>query len=680
MLAPHIRGALSLFGLTALAACGGGSSEPNGGNTDPSDVSIVSGNGQVGLPGTVLPVPIAVRVTSSGTPIRGKAVNFAVTAGAASVSPAAATTDSSGQAKTQVTLGGTPGNVTITASVGGTGLVATFVQTVGQSNAPQACASGQPQSPATGGVLPGVSGTGICLAGGASGAEYALVAFYGNSDSSAVQNLQVTGKGAVAVTSASSITPNFNVAPFPYEIEPGEPSGLRSKFDAGLREMARRELTPLMPAARQSFRRSASMNVIPSNPTIGSLVTLNANAIQACSSIRNRTSRVAAVSNNAIVVADTGNPAGGFTDAEYASFATLFDTLVNQLSTQTFGTPSDVDRNGKVVIFFTKEVNALTPKTGGDGVIGGFFFERDLFPLQDDNANRLQGCAGSNVAEMFYLLVPDSAGVFSRPHTKQSVLEITPSTIIHEFQHLINAGRRLYVNNANEFEDTWLNEGLSHIAEELLYFKVSNLAPRQNIGPSTIRASQASVDNFNKYQLDNNGRFELFIAKPAQTSVFVGTGSLETRGATWSLLRYLADHRGNSDADVWSSLVNTTFTGQGNLAAVFGQNYMTQVRDWATSLFADDLPGMTDARFAQPSWNMRAIFPQLVNSQGQALGRYPLTVVPVSDATPANVSVSAGAAAYIRFSVPANTSASIDWSANGLPVSGLMQFSVVRTK
>src|SRR5688572_31550732 len=35
----------------------------------------------------------------------------------------------------------------------------------------------------------------------------------------------------------------------------------------------------------------SSLNVIPSNPAIGTLVTLNANAIQACSALRNRTSR-----------------------------------------------------------------------------------------------------------------------------------------------------------------------------------------------------------------------------------------------------------------------------------------------------------------------------------------------------------------------------------------------------
>jgi hypothetical protein len=225
----------------------------------------------------------------------------------------------------------------------------------------------------------------------------------------------------------------------------------------------------------------------------------------------------------------------------------------------------------------------------------------------------------------------------------------------------------------------WLNEGLSHIGEELLYYKVAGLAPRQNIGFQQIGASQAAVNNFNNYQGDNNGRFELFLSKPNLTSAYGDGDALETRGAIWHLLRYLADHRGSTDGDAWSTLVNTTLTGQANLARVFGSNYMTQIRDWATTVFTDDFPGVTDARFLEASWNMRSIFPRLVNSAGQALGRYPLAVIGVSD-TPANVAVYAGGAAYLRFSVPANGQASIDWNANGLPVSGLMQFTLVRTK
>ncbi|MEP6493961.1 MAG: hypothetical protein ABJF01_14865 [bacterium] len=678
MLASRLRGALALSSAIAIAACGSGSEPIGPGNTAPGAVAIVSGNGQVGLVGAALSLPLTVRVTGSNGAVSGATVTFAVASGAATVAPGTATTDASGQAKTQVTLGSSPGNVTITAAVSGTNLTATFLATAGTSTITLACQNGTPTTPAVGGVVPGVSGTGICLGGGTAGADYALVAFHGNADPNATASISVASRGATAI-STTSIAPAFNATPSAGPLQ-SRVNNLRGTYDAHLRESSRRTLTPMIAGARTAFRQRPAFSTVPSSPAVGSLFQLNANgnANQACTPAINVTARVAAVSNLAIVLADTANPAGGFSDAEYATFGAMFDTLVSPLDVANFGAPTDIDNNGKILILFTKEVNKLTPR-GSGGVIGGFFHERDLFPKQD--TNDFQGCPGSNVAEMYYSLVPDPApGRFGDPRAKTDVQNLTPSTLVHEFQHLINAGRRLYVNNADAFEDTWLNEGLSHVAEELLYFHVAHLAPRQNIGSSVIGATQTTVDNFNNFQGDNFGRFEFFISKPSSTSVYADNDSLETRGATWNLLRYLADHRGTADADTWSLLDNTSLVGQANLAHVFGSDYLTQIRDWTTALFADDLTGQADARFSAPSWNMRNIFPSLVNGAGQRLGIYPLKVVPLGDATPANVSVVGGAAAYIRFSVPAGTSASIDWSSSGLPVSPLMQFSVVRSR
>jgi hypothetical protein len=283
------------------------------------------------------------------------------------------------------------------------------------------------------------------------------------------------------------------------------------------------------------------------------------------------------------------------------------------------------------------------------------------------------------VAEMYYALVPDPTGIYSDKRSKTDVLDFTNSTLAHEYQHLINAGRRLYVNNAPTFEDTWLNEGLSHIAEELLYFKATKLAPRQNLDVNAVIA--AGSDAFSEFQGGNIGRLEEFLARPSTTSVYGGDDELQTRGATWELLRYLADHKGSSDGDTWMQLVNSTSHGQDNLRRVFGSNYMTQIRNWAISVFTDDLTAVSDNNFLQPSWNMRSIFPRLLDeSTGRALGKYPLAVVPLSDAAPANLSIVAGGEAYVRFTVPGGTSGSIDWASGGLPVSPLVQFTVVRTR
>src|SRR5262249_923490 len=160
---------------------------------------------------------------------------------------------------------------------------------------------------------------------------------------------------------------------------------------------SKRLLRPLIPAARTAFRQRPSFATVPANPAIGTLFVFNAQAAPThpCDAPINVTARVAAVSSQAIVVADTANPSGGFTDAEDAQFGAQFDTVINPIDVTNFGQPSDIDNNGKIIILFTKEVNKLTPK-GSEGVIGGFTHERDLFPKTDTPT--LQGCPGSNVA------------------------------------------------------------------------------------------------------------------------------------------------------------------------------------------------------------------------------------------------------------------------------------------
>lgn len=668
-----LAAALAIF----AAACGG-STEPGGSNNGASQIQIVSGNGQVQLVGQALPLPLVVKViNSAGTAIVGATVTFSVASGSATVSPTTATTDATGQAKTQVTLGSSPGNVQINAAVNGTSLVVAFVVTAGTSSSAKSCTGTTPVAMAVGQVNTGLSGSGICLAGGTAGADFAIIAFHGNPDSSAIASVNVTSQNAVAL-STPDVAPSLNVLSTGGMFSRSRLNPMQVAFDLNLRRKAQSELGPKMAAARLWMKNRPSFNAVPQGAlTLNQIITLNANGDQACTNPINIGARVAAIGQTAYILADTLNPAGGFTDAEYQSFAATFDTLVNPVDVQNFGSPSDIDKNGKIIILFTKEVNKLTPK-GSNGVIAGFFYERDLFPTVG-NAD-LDGCASSNVSEMYYALVPDPNGVFSDKRSKTDVLDFTTSTLGHEYQHLINAGRRLYVNNAPTFEDTWLNEGLSHIAEELLYYKAAKLSPRTNIDVAMARGTDNGA-TFSEFQGGNIGRFEEFLARPTSTSVYGGDDELQTRGATWDLLRYMADHKGSSDSDTWFQLVNSTLHGQANLQKVFGSNYMTQIRNWATSVFTDDVSGVTDNNFLEPSWNMRSIFPQLLDeTTGRALGKYPLSVVPLSDATPANLSIVAGGEAYLRFTVPAGTSGSIDWASGGLPVSPLVQFTVVRTR
>ena len=375
-----------------------------------------------------------------------------------------------------------------------------------------------------------------------------------------------------------------------------------------------------------------------------------------------RGARVVAIGTQSIVLADTLNPTGGFTTADYQRFAARFDTLVYPLDVTNFGAPADIDKNSKILLLFTTAVNELTP-SNSTSYVAGFFFDRDLFPIT--STPDFPGCAGSNYAELFYLLAPDPTGVVNGNVRRTSFVDsVTTSVLAHEFQHLINASRRLYVTQGvQEFEVTWLNEGLSHIAEELLFLHEANLTPRQNLDTIRIRSSNTIRTAFNSDMSSNAARYRLFLEKPAENSPFRNDDSLETRGATWDLLRYLADRKagsGGTDAATWQALVNTANTGLTNLSAVFGSDIAAKVRDWNVSHYTDDVvPGLS-AEHTQPSWNWHSIFKALAGS-GKA---YPLDAQPLTGGA-ASGSLIGGAAAYYRFSIPANATASITLSAPG---------------
>jgi len=655
--------------LLVAAACKSGT-EPQGARL--KSLTPVAGDNQTGFVASTLADPLIVEAKlSDGKAAVGVTVTFKVVSGAATVSPASAVTDAAGRAQTRVTLGSAPGVIQIDATVEGTGVTTTFVLASGPSPVAQACQGGTPTLPPSLGVMTNLSGTGICLSGGTTGADYALIPFHGSQVANARTSFTVIGRGVIPLTSAS-LAPSFSAAP----AAPAAPriTDLRSAFDARLRTNARSELTPLMSLARRAQQRTGSYNAIPSSLNVGQVLSLNTTSSSSCSNAVYRGGRVAAITAKAIVVADTANPLPGFSDAQYQSIGVTFDTLVDPLDRAAFGEPSDIDKNGKILIFFTRAVNELTPQ-GSSTFIGGFFHERDLFPTA--GTQDLQPCAGSNVGEMFYMIVPDPFGTINGNRRDTAfVRRLTIGTIGHEYQHLINASRRLYVNESDSFEESWLNEGLSHIAEELLFYRVSGLAPRRNLTAANVRATQQVVTAFNDYMSADLTRYQEYLKRPSTTSPYGDNDSLQTRGATWSLLRYLADRRGSSDGDTWMQLDNSKTSGIDNLRGVFGNDIMSLIRDWTTSAFTDDNSfAGGDGAYQQPSWSLRSIYTQLFNPP------FPLVITPVVESAATNVQLVGGGAAYLRFTVPPNSQASLDWSGpGGVPVSPVLRWSLVRTR
>jgi hypothetical protein len=517
----------------------------------------------------------------------------------------------------------------------------------------------------------GGSAGAVCIGGGAAGAEYAIVASHGNT--TGTQQLAISAKatGVVPPTVALGTLLGPEAARVPALADAHARLPHDGGFHERLRRIEREELTARMPAARMEMRASGpETRTLSTVPAVGTLMSFNVNSQQACTNPDTRTGRVAHISQTAVFVADTANPAGGFTAADLQTIGAAIDTLITPVVVGAFGQPSDIDQNQRIVVFYTRAVNELTPRNA-QFVIGGFFFARDLYPRVG-----AQPCATSNEAEMFYMLAPDPNGtVNGHVRTREYVLRNTRSTLAHEYQHLINSSRRLYVTNAASFETIWLDEGLAHIAEELVFFRAAGLGPRQNITAPMIQSSQQRVDAFNEYQTANIGRLDLYVRAPERNSPWMNNDSLPTRGATYHLLRYAADQRGGDEAQAWRSLAAGPATGTANLANVFGSDLERLHANWSTSVLVDDVVANIAPAISFPSWHMRSIF--------QALSRqYQPPVRTLAHDAPVETTLAGGGTAYFRMGVAPGESASllVTRQANTQALPGSFGVTIVRTR
>ena len=520
----------------------------------------------------------------------------------------------------------------------------------------------------------------LCIGGGISGGEYVLIPF--NSDTTAVAqpvSLSATNTVAIQAPLAAQVVASHSGALFRQNRMPDEALAVRRMAQSrallgpSLRNRARSGAlfaSQLAPSGRRGI------NGLATSPTVGTLAQINANGNNACTVPLMRTGRVIAVTAHAIVLADTLAPAGGYTTADYLNLATTYDTLVFPLDTTNFGSPSDIDNNGRVVLFFTTAVNQLTP-AGSATFAGGFFYNRDLFPSTPTPG--FFQCNTSNVGEIFYLPVVDAARTINEFFDdKPSMIKETVATLAHEFQHLISASRRIYVNNSDDFETIWLDEGMSHIAEELLYMRIAGFTPKSDLTYPTISANQTLLDAVNFYQIQNLIRFQRFISKPETNSPISTNDSLTTRGATWNMLRYLLDQSTGAPSSYTRALDNAIGNGIPNLNAVFAStapSLTAAMRQIAVALFTDNAGFTATSQYTFPSWNFRSVMLGVPSSFSYSLLTRPL--LPGANQT---FTLRGGASSYLRFRIVAGVAALVGPPQGGAALATAVDLILVRTQ
>ena len=294
--------------------------------------------------------------------------------------------------------------------------------------------------------------------------------------------------------------------------------------------------------------------------------------------------------------------ASGFSASEYAKFGTLFDDVLYPIDTAAFGFPSDVDGNGHIFVLLSPKINQLTTRTdcaASGAYVAGYFFGYDL-----------TNGSGSNRSEIFYSIAPDSTAQFSCAHRKSQVGTQTPTTFIHEFQHMISYNQHVLLRQGQS-EVTWLNEGLSHIAEELgsKYYEAKYPAPSgRTVGTQLFPDSSQGFINPNF----RNAYFYLLAPRQQSVTTFAALGSLEERGAAWLFLRWLGDQKGEG---IFKQLVETTRRGTDNVAAAAGEPFPALFGDFGIATYTDSIDGVPRAavpqRYRFTSRNTRQVFGRL---------------------------------------------------------------------
>ena len=472
---------------------------------------------------------------------------------------------------------------------------------------------------------------------GAGGAEYLYVALATNGrESQAGSSVGYEIRGTPATTTSVAALPAAELAP---ALDPTlRGFGGRKSKDAFHSLLRSRERILSSSAPVPSLNRgltSVGSVVIP--PTVGHERTFKVCSTTECDGFVDVTATARHVGPKGAVYLDNSVPLGGYTQADIDAVGDLFDDYLYPIDTTSFGRESDLDNNGVVVVLLTDQVNELSGACNTLGsVILGYFFGNDLLPSQN----------GSNAGEVFYGLVPapgDADCTISRDYA----IDLLAPTFIHEFQHMISFNQHVLVRGGFS-EDTWLNEGLSHYAEELGGRQI----PDQHCGGDCF-TQFAGADAQNAYEYLSSVESH-FLVEPIPSS-----GTLEERGANWLFVRWLVDQFGAdaTGAAFTRALVGTNKLGADNVAAATGVSFSTLAPEWQLANYLDNLPGFVSSspRLQYSSWNFRATY---ASFHEQAPGSFPREYPLVPDSTLTGVFartgiLRAGSGPHVRIVRPA---------------------------
>ncbi|WP_246028306.1 peptidase M30 [Leptospira fletcheri] len=143
---------------------------------------------------------------------------------------------------------------------------------------------------------------------------------------------------------------------------------------------------------------------------------------------------------------------------DYQNISFQFDSQIYPRLTSAFGTPNDLDKDGKVTILILDIRDGSLP---GGSFVAGYFDPADYYP--DSIFSRVR----SNYQDMLYL-----DGVQLVNLRNQDLAAGKPDTLLatlsHEYQHLVRFQyEALALAQGGNRDETWINEGTSEVASDI---------------------------------------------------------------------------------------------------------------------------------------------------------------------------------------------------------------------
>ena len=386
--------------------------------------------------------------------------------------------------------------------------------------------------------------------------------------------------------------------------------------EARLRNSDQEFLRRIPSGSTDRARFNATVPSLSAGLNVGDVVSLRVPAfVDQCNKFSTTTAIVRLITPRAIWLEDPGNPAPSFTAADFQGLATLFESHVYDTDVAYFGPVSDIDRNGKVAIVVTKEVNRLADAFDPLFDLGGM--------VKPVNFLASTVCPASNEGEIIYLRAPDTAGRFGRV-TPSPAEELPGIRILlaHEFVHAIQFARGMPGNPAGAvIQPNWLAEGQATLGEEVVGHRVTARAPRRNYGGDVAYMTgdpwYRAVSWMGYYfgYLPGGAKAN---NTPEQCS-FLGlssdgndgpcaTNDIVSYAMSWSLLRWLSDQLDPSspggEQALHKALTENRYRGFAAISNAVGVSMDSLLAQWAAALYVDDrVPGATH-RLTFSSWNM----------------------------------------------------------------------------